>query len=83
MEKIIFTIGCLFLFSGHAFASGCTDMAKFNTTIDEFMKTASLDQSVKTEIYQLQSDCQNMHDLGMDVDTVDSCKKALAITQVN
>ena len=83
MKKLLLVCFFSTLFGAQAYASGCSDMAKFNTTVDEFLKTASLSQSLKNNLDELKTECQTMHNMGMDVATATACKKALQLVQVN
>ena len=64
-------------------ASGCSEMAAFNTKIDKALKTASFSQKTKSDIKILTKECGRMHDMGMSVNTIDACNKALSLVSVN
>ena len=49
-------------------------MAAFNTKVNNFLETANLSSEAKNKINELSSDCKNMHNMGMDVAEIDSCK---------
>ena len=63
-------------------ASGCSEMAAFNTKVNNFLETANLNNETKSKINQLSRDCKNMHDMGMDVADIDSCKEAMNMVKV-
>ena len=65
------------------YASGCSEMAAFNTKIDKALKTASFSQKTKSDIKILTKECGRMHDMGMSVNTIDACNKALSLIAVN
>ena len=65
------------------YASGCSEMAAFNTKIDSALKTASFSQKIKSDIKILTKECGRMHDMGMPVNTIDACNKALNLIAVN
>ena len=65
------------------YASGCSEMAAFNTKIDNALKTASFSQKTKSDIKNLTKECGRMHDMGMSVKTIDACNKALSLIAVN
>jgi outer membrane murein-binding lipoprotein Lpp len=64
-------------------ASGCSDMAAFNTQINKFLKTASISDTLKSDVKQLANECEAMHDQGMPVSNISSCTNALKLTMVN
>ena len=64
-------------------ASGCSDMAAFNTQINEFLKTASISDTLKSDVKKLASECEVMHNKGMAVNSISSCGDALNLTMVN
>ena len=63
-------------------ASGCSEMAALNTKINNFLETANLNNDTKSKINQLSEDCKNMHDMGMEVNTIDSCKKVMSMVEI-
>jgi hypothetical protein len=65
------------------YASGCSEMAAFNTKIDNALKTASFSQKTKSDINILTKECGRMHDMGMSVNTIDARNKALSLIAVN
>ena len=81
LASIIF-IGTTVLAS-HAWAGGCSDMAAFNTQIDQFLNTASIADTLKNDVKELATDCQMMHNQGMSVSSISSCGDALKLTMVN
>jgi hypothetical protein len=46
------------------------------------LETANLNNSTKSKINQLSEDCKNMHDMGMEVNTIDSCKEVISIVEI-
>jgi hypothetical protein len=66
-----------------AYASGCSEMAAFNTKISNAMKTASFSQKTKNDLKGLVSECGRQHDMGMAVTSIDSCNQALKMVAVN
>ena len=64
-------------------ASGCSEMAEFNTKIKKALNTASFNQKTLADIRNLQSECKRQHDMGMSVSTISSCNKALDLVAVN
>ena len=60
-------------------ASGCSEMAAFDTKVNNFLETANLNDETKSKINQLSKDCKNMHDMGMAVNTIDSCKEVISM----
>ena len=83
MKKLILTL-CTVLFLGSsAYASGCNEMAAFNTKIKKALKTASFNEKTLADIKNLQSECKRQHDMGMSVNSISSCNKALDLVAVN
>jgi hypothetical protein len=64
-------------------ASGCSDMAAFNTQINEFLQTAAIEETLKADVKQLANECEVMHSQGMAVSSISSCGDALKLTMVN
>ena len=64
-------------------ASGCSDMAAFNTQINDFLTTASIADTLKSDVIKLATECELMHDQGMTVSSISSCGDALKLTMVN
>jgi hypothetical protein len=64
-------------------ASGCSDMAAFNTQINEFLKTTSIEDTLKADLQKLAGECETMHNEGMMVSSIGSCNEALKLTMVN
>ena len=83
MKKIIGTIFIISLVSSGAFASGCSEMAAFNTKINKALKSASFNEKTLADIRNLQSECKRQHDMGMSVSSIGSCNKALDLVAVN
>ena len=83
MKKLLaFILVTTFLSSG-VHASGCSEMAAFNTKIKKALKTASFNEKTLADIRNLQSECKRQHDMGMSVSTISSCNKALDLVAVN
>ena len=76
---IIFATGLL---GSQVLASGCSEMAAFNTQVNNFLETANLTSEIKDKIDTLSADCKSMHDLGMEVKEIDSCKEVLNLVKV-
>ncbi len=83
MKKLIATMFILSLAGSSVFASGCSEMAAFNTKINKALKTASFNQKTLADIKNLQSECKRQHDMGMSVSSIGSCNKALDLVAVN
>tara|TARA_B100000963_G_scaffold340969_1_gene340199 strand:- start:15 stop:266 length:252 start_codon:yes stop_codon:yes gene_type:complete len=83
MKKIIATMFIISLTGTGVFASGCSEMAAFNTKINKALKTASFNQKTLADIKNLQSECKRQHDMGMSVSSIGSCNKALDLIAVN
>ena len=82
MKTLSIAILSVGLLSSQVLASGCSEMAAFNTKVNNFLETANLSSEAKNKINELSSDCQNMHDMGMDVAEIDSCKEAMNMVKV-
>ena len=82
-EKIIASVFVITLFGSSAYASGCSEMAAFNTKIKKALKTASFNEKTLADIRNLQSECKRQHDMGMSVSAISSCNKALDLVAVN
>tara|TARA_B100001094_G_C17830377_1_gene622914 strand:+ start:286 stop:528 length:243 start_codon:yes stop_codon:yes gene_type:complete len=67
------------LLATQALASGCSEMAAFNTQVNNFLETANLTSDTKDK---LSAECKNMHDLGMEVKNIDSCKEVMTLVKV-
>ena len=52
-------------------------MAAFSTQIDEFLKTASITETLKEDVKKLANECEVMHNQGMAVTSISSCADAL------
>ena len=83
MKTIIGTIFAISLAASGAFASGCSEMAAFNTKINKALKSASFNEKTLADIRNLQSECKRQHDMGMSVSSIGSCNKALDLVAVN
>ena len=60
MKKLILTL-CTVLFLGSsAYASGCNEMAAFNTKIKKALKTASFNEKTLADIKNLQSEREDL-----------------------
>ena len=70
------------LLATQALASGCSDMAAFNTQVNNFLETANLTSDTKDKINTLSAECKSMHDLGMEVKNIDSCKEVMTLVKV-
>ena len=83
MKKLLaFILVTTFLSSG-VHASGCSEMAAFNTKIKKALKTASFNEKTLADIRNLQSECKRQHDMGMSVRSISSCNRALDLVAVN
>ena len=83
MKKLIASVFIISLAGSSVFASGCSEMAAFNTKINKALKTASFNQKTLADIKSLQSECKRQHDMGMSVSSIGSCNKALDLVAVN
>ena len=83
MKKLIATAFILSLTGSSVFASGCSEMAAFNTKIDKAIKMASFNSKTLADIKNLQTECKRQHDMGMAVSSISSCNKALDLVSVN
>ena len=83
MKKIITYVFVITLFGSSVNASGCSEMAAFNTKIKKALKTASFNEKTLADIKNLQSECKRQHDMGMSVSAISSCNKALDLVAVN
>ena len=83
MKKVIASVFVIILFGSSVYASGCSEMAAFNTKIKKALKTASFNEKTLADIRNLQSECKRQHDMGMSVNAISSCKKALDLVAVN
>ena len=82
MKTLSIAILSVGLLSSQVLASGCSEMAAFNTKVNNFLETANLSSEAKNKINELSSDCKNMYDMGMDVAEIDSCKEAMNMVKV-
>ena len=83
MKKILTSVFVISLLGSGVYASGCSEMAAFNTKINNALKTASFNQKTLADIRNLQSECKRQHDMGMSVSSISSCNKALDLVAVN
>ena len=83
MKNIIASAFATIVFGSSVYASGCSEMAAFNTKIKKALKTASFNEKTLADIKNLQSECKRQHDMGMSVSTISSCNKALDLVSVN
>jgi len=83
MKKVGLIFISALLLGTQVSASGCSDMAAFNTQINEFLKTASIADTLKADVKKLASECEVMHNQGMTVSSISACGDALKLTMVN
>ena len=83
MKKILTSVFVITLLGSGAHASGCSEMAAFNTKIKKALKTASFNEKTLADIKNLQAECKRQHDMGMSVSSINSCNKALDLVAVN
>ena len=83
MRKIIATAFVITVLGSSVYASGCSEMAAFNTKIKKALKTASFNEKTLSDIRNLQSECKRQHDMGMSVSAISSCNKALDLVAIN
>ena len=83
MKRIIAFVFAATLLGSSVYASGCSEMAAFNTKIKKALKTASFTEKTLADIKNLQSECKRQHDMGMSVNAITSCNKALELVAVN
>ena len=83
MKKFLASVFIISLLGTGVHASGCSDMAAFNTKIKKALKSASFNEKTLSDIRDLQSDCKRQHDMGMSVNAISSCNKALDLVAVN
>ena len=83
MKKLLAPLVVISLLGTGAFASGCNEMAAFNTKINKALKTASFNQKTLADIKGFRSECKRQHDMGMSVSSISSCNKALDLVAVN
>ena len=83
MRKIIASVFVITVLGSSVYASGCSEMAAFNTKIKKALKTASFNEKTLADIKNLQSECKRQHDMGMSVSAISSCNKALDLVAVN
>ena len=63
MKTLSIAILSVGLLSSQVLASGCSEMAAFNTKVNNFLETANLSSEAKNKINELSSECKNMHDM--------------------
>ena len=83
MKNLFVSLFIVSLLGSGAFASGCNEMAAFNTKIDKALKTASFNQRTLADIKGFQRECKRQYDMGMPVSSISSCNKALDLVAVN
>ena len=83
MKSGLILIFSLCLMSTQILASGCSEMAAFNTKVTNFLETANLTNETKNKINLLSTECQIGHDMGMEVENIDSCKTVMNMVEVN
>ena len=82
MKYLLTIILATGLLSTQALASGCSEMAAFNTKVNNFLETANLTSDTTDKINTLSAECKSMHDLGMEVKNIDSCKEVMTLVKV-
>ncbi len=83
MKNLIAVIFTASLLGTGSFASGCNEMAAFNTKIKDALKTASFNKKTLANLKNLQLDCKRQHDMGMNVSSIKSCNEALDLVAIN
>ena len=83
MKKLLASTIIVPLMASGVFASGCNEMAAFNTKIDKALKTASFNQKTLADLKGFQTECKRQHDMGMSISSISSCNKALDLVAVN
>ena len=83
MKKVLASVIVITFLASGVHASGCSEMAAFNTKIKKALKTASFNEKTLADIRYLQSECKRQHDMGMSVSSISSCNKALDLVAVN
>jgi hypothetical protein len=83
MKKLLASVLVTTCLSSGVHASGCSEMAAFNTKIKKALKTASFNEKTLADIRNLQSECKRQHDMGMSVRSISSCNRALDLVAVN
>ena len=79
LSTLVLAIGLL---ATQTLASGCSEMAAFNTQVNNFLETANLTSDTKDKINTLSAECKSMHDMGMEVKNIDSCKEVMTLVKV-
>ena len=83
MKLLGSTIVGAVLLGTSAFGGGCSDMAAFNTQINDFLKEESVAVTLKADVKALATKCEVMHDQGMAVNSISACGDALKLTMIN
>lgn len=83
MKQTVLILISAILLGTQVSASGCSDMAAFDTQINKFLKTASITDTLKADVKKLAGECKVMHNEGMTVSSISSCGDALKLTMVN
>ena len=83
MKKILASVLAITILGSSVHASGCSEMAAFNTKIKKALKTASFNEKTLMDIKNLQSECKRQHDMGISVGSIISCNRALDLIAVN
>ena len=82
MKKSLY-IGLLFsILAVPGWSAGCSEMAAFNSKVEQYMETASLSDSQIKELNSLTKACQQSHDQGQPVKDIMSCKKVINMVDV-
>ena len=82
MKLLSILILTLSLIGTQILASGCSEMAAFNTKVNNFLETVNLNNETINKINQLSQECKDMHDMGMEVKTTDSCKEVMSMVEI-
>ena len=83
MKKFLAATFIISLAGSSLHASGCNEMAAFNTKIKQALKSASFNEKTLVDIKNLQMDCKRQHDMGMSVSSIKACNRALDLVAVN
>ena len=83
MKKFISSVFIVSFLNSGALASGCNEIAAFNTKIKNALKTVSFNETTLANLKNLQVDCKRQHDMGMAVKSIKSCNKALDLVAIN
>tara|TARA_B100001057_G_C22120606_1_gene670629 strand:- start:166 stop:417 length:252 start_codon:yes stop_codon:yes gene_type:complete len=82
MKLLSVLIVSISLIGTQILASGCSEMAAFNTKVNNFLETANLNNETINKINKLSQECNEMHNMGMEVKTTDSCKEAMSMVEI-